>query len=92
MIDRALLDVIDALPADDPAQAHAKEWAQRVRELRKRQDELLKRSLALIAADDLDGFDASADEYDRVSAELDDVNRRHMDVLSRMRPSTESMQ
>jgi hypothetical protein len=91
MID-ALLDIIDALPVDDPAQMHARQWASRVRELQRRQEALLEKECALIAADDLDGFDAAADEFDKVSAELDELCRRQQEVLSRMRPSTDTMQ
>jgi hypothetical protein len=87
MIDIALLDAIDALPADDAAQAHAKQWAQRVRELRKRQDELLKRQVEL-----LDAADAAAAEFNDVSVELLRLCHSQMDMIARLRPSTGTMQ
>jgi alkylhydroperoxidase family enzyme len=87
-----ILDIIDALPVEDAAQAHAREWAQRVRELQARQVELRERALALFDAGDEAGCNETVAEHSRVSAELMSLCHRQMDVMSRMRPSTETKQ
>jgi hypothetical protein len=92
MIDQALLDVIETLPADDPAQAHAKQWAQSVRELRERQTELRERALDAFDANDKAGLTAALADHDAVSRELAQVSHTMGDFLSRLRPSTETRQ
>lgn len=87
-----LLDIIDALPVDDAAQAHAREWARQVRALMTRQDELIAKADALLAADQLDEFDKVLDEHERVSAELAKVCHRQMEFMSRLRIPVETMQ
>jgi hypothetical protein len=89
----ALLDFIEAnTDPSNPAQVHAREWSQRVRELQKRQAELLAKELVLVMADDLDGFDAAAVEYDAVTAELSQVCHRLGEFVSRLRTSTNTKQ
>jgi phage shock protein A len=92
MIDQALLDVLDTLPADDAAQAHAKQWAQRVRELRERQTELRERALAAFDTGDEQGCLGAVAEHDAVSRELSSLSHTMGDFVSRLRPSTETMQ
>jgi hypothetical protein len=87
-----VLDLIEALSVDDPAQAHAREWAARVRGLQRRQGELRERALALFDAGDDAGCNAAVDEHDSVSAELAQLCHRMGEMLSRLRPSTETRQ
>jgi hypothetical protein len=90
-----LLDFIESLPADDPAQMHAKEWAQRARELMRRMAELGDQIVALVAADDpgeLDAFVSAVAERRKVTDELSQLNRMHGEFLSRLRPAPETRQ
>jgi hypothetical protein len=87
-----LLDFIASLPVDNPAQAYAKEWAQRVGELQRRQEELRETALALFDAGDDDAVAETVAEHTKVSAELAQLCHRQMEVMSRLRPSTETMQ
>ena len=91
----ALLDFIEALPVDDPAQLHAREWAQRVHELQKRQVELGDKIVALVAADDpsqLDSFVSAVAEHSKVSAELANECLRQMEFVSRLHQPPDTMQ
>jgi hypothetical protein len=92
----ALLDFIEAnTDPSDPAQVHAREWAQRMRELHERLNELIEKIVALIAADDpdqLDAFVSAVAERNKVSAELAQLCHRMEGVSVLVHPSTETMQ
>jgi hypothetical protein len=88
-----LLDFIEAnTDPNDPAQVHARAWAQRVRELQARGDELLMKAKAQFDADDFDAMDKTLEEHDAVLAEVVSLCHRQVEVTSRMRTSTETMQ
>jgi hypothetical protein len=79
------LDLIDALTVDDAAQAHAKEWAQRVRELHERAEALSSCAKSFASADDLDRLEKTLADLATVLAEIDQLNRRMTDLVSRLR-------
>jgi hypothetical protein len=92
MIDKAFLDVIDSLPCEDAAQAHAREWASRVRELRVRMIALADKASLLLDAGDIEGAEPVVAQHAKLGAELASLCHRQREMMSRMRPAPETMQ
>jgi hypothetical protein len=70
-------------------------WAKfnaRKGELKARMNELLKKQLHLIDAEDWDGFDANADEYERLHREYVAMYASHADKMASYRDAPERMQ
>lgn len=87
-----LLDFIETLPVDDPAQAQAKEWARRVRELTARGDALLLEAKGLFNADKLEEMDQVLEAHDKVLAELAEICHRQGDFMRRLHTAPGRMQ